>query len=357
MRAQSDAVPESDRLGDMPHPRETTALFGHGAAESLLLEGYRSGRLPHTWILAGREGIGKATLAWRFARFILAHPDPSEPSRTGARDLFVPPDHLAARRIASLSHPDVVLLRREWNDGRKRHFTEIRVDDVRRAAHLFHHASAAEGYRVGILDSADDLNRNASNALLKLIEEPPPRSLFLLIAHRPGRIIPTIRSRCRMLTLQPLVAEEVAEAVKATGAGGEASPDAVRGAAVRAGGSVRAALQLLDGEAMQFKERIAAMLTRLPEIEWKEVHRLAEAVAQRDAANEYSAVMTSIMDWLDDTVRNRAGQGARRLAPYAEVWEKLDAATREVEALNLDKRPLILSLFADLATATRASRG
>jgi DNA polymerase-3 subunit delta' len=352
-----EAAPESDRYGELPHPRETSALFGQEEAERALLEAYASGRLPQAWILGGPEGVGKATLAWRFARFLLAHPDPATAAVAAARTLDVAPSHPAARQIVSLSHSDVFLLRREWNDKVKKHFTEIRVDEVRRAIHIFQQAAAGQGYRVCILDSAEDLNRSAANALLKLIEEPPPRSVFLIIAHRPGRIMPTIRSRCRLLHLQPLSPEALGRALDQFAGASDVEPETRRISIERSAGSVREALKRLGGEAARLQERIEALLARLPDVDWRDVHKLADAVSARESLTEYETVIATVFEWLDDAVVRGAGLGPRRLAPYAEVWEKLGAAVRETEALNLDKRPLILSLFADLANATRASRG
>ncbi|MBV8849589.1 MAG: DNA polymerase III subunit delta', partial [Methylobacteriaceae bacterium] len=198
MRGEA-GLPEADRLENAPHPRETMGFVGHKAAERAVLDTYRAGRMPHAWIIGGPEGIGKATLAWRVARFLLANPDPQNVVVQRAEALDVDPASPAARQIAALSSPDIAVLRRQWNDKVKKLYTEIRVDEVRAAMRIFQHAAGGGGWRIAIIDSADELNRNAANALLKMIEEPPPRSLFLLIAHRPGRILPTIRSRCRLL--------------------------------------------------------------------------------------------------------------------------------------------------------------
>ena len=169
-----------------------------------MLTAYRQDRMAQAWILGGPEGVGKATFAWRLARFLLAHPDPAAPEVQRAQSLFVPGEAPAARRIASMALADVFPLRRSWNEKTKKFFTEIRIDDVREIIHAFHQGSGTGGWRVAIVDCADDLNRSSANALLKLIEEPPERSLFLLIAHQPGRLLPTIRSRCRKLMLGPL---------------------------------------------------------------------------------------------------------------------------------------------------------
>ncbi|HKH80906.1 MAG TPA: DNA polymerase III subunit delta' [Methylovirgula sp.] len=344
----SEAVPEADRLEGAPHPRETFELVGHAETERALLEAYKANRLPHAFIIGGEPGIGKATLAWRLARFLLAHPDPA--TIQAAQDLAVDPHHPAARRIAALSHSDLFLLRREWNEKTRRHFSEIRVDDVRQALHMFQRAAGAEGYRICIVDSADELNRSAANALLKLVEEPPSRSLFLIIAHRPALVLPTLRSRCRMLFLRPPSAAEILHVIDKLGEP-RADAEMRRTAAERAQGSVSAALRLLAEGGLERDKLVSRLLDDLPSVDWRAVHWLADAVTGRDKEAEFDRLMASIIAWIDARLHSEAARGARRLAPLAEVWEKAAEAAREAEVMNLDKRPLILSIFADLAAA------
>ncbi len=352
-RGQADSPSETDRYEDAPHPREALALVGHEEAEQALLDAYRDGRLPQAIILGGQAGIGKATLAWRLARFVLAYPDPS--STAVLTNLDVPADHPVTHRLNALSHGDVFLLRREWNEKTKRAFTEIRADDVRQAIHLFQQAAGAGGYRVCIVDSAEDLNRSGANALLKLIEEPPPRSLFLIIAHRPGRVIATLRSRCRLVLLKPLGEGEITAIVKSLGRPwSDIDAGALEAAAARAHGSVHAALRLLDERGLELDRDMTRLLADLPSIDWRAVHEFADQVAGREGTADYDMFLAAIVDWIDERLRREAGQGARRLAPLAEVWEKAAEAARETEVLNLDRRPFILSLFADLATAAKA---
>ena len=347
---------ESDRIDGAPHPRFATALIGQSDHETALLDAYRAGRLPHAIILGGPAGIGKATLAWRLAKFILQNPLAETRAVREAADLAVSSGAKAAAQVESLSHPDITLLRREVNDKTKRFFTEIRADDVRRAIGLFQRAAGAGGYRICIVDSAEDLNRSSANALLKLIEEPPPASLFLLIAHRPGLVLPTIRSRCRLVRLNPLGEADIARIVGDLGAPWSEKPDAeITSAAAQAQGSVRDALQLLGHEGVALGATMRRLLDRLPAVDWREVHKLADSVAGRDGEVAYETAMTAIFDWLAAAVRLDPMRAPRRLAPYAEVWEKVAQAARETDALNLDRRPLILAIFFDLAAAVRAS--
>ncbi len=346
---------EADRIEGTPHPRAATTLIGHADDERDLLEAYRSGRLPHAIILGGPAGIGKATLAWRLAKFLLANPLP-QTRAVEARDLSVAPDSKAASQVLAMSHPDVALLRREVNEKTKRFYTEIRADDVRKAIGLFQRAAGAGGYRICIVDSAEDLNRSSANALLKLIEEPPPRSLFLLIAHRPGLVLPTIRSRSRLVRLKGLAANEIGQVVATLGAPWtEAGEAEIAAASGQAQGSVHDALRLLGHRGVELDAMVGRLLERLPQVDWGQVHRLADQVTGRDGEQAFDIATTSVFDWLSRRVREGGESEPRRLAPYAEVWEKIAADARETDALNLDKRPLILSLFADLAAAVRAA--
>src|ERR1700737_2550694 len=193
------------------HPRQTAALFGHREAETALLNAYRSGRIPHAWLIGGAQGIGKATLAYRMARFVLAHGNPNAPQVQRAETLGVDPSDPVARHVAAGAHGGLLTLERTANDkGVMR--TVITVDETRETISFFGSTAAAEGWRVCIVDTVDELNPNAANALLKILEEPPRQSLFLLVSHAPGRVLPTILSRCRRLTLRPLSTADVIRA-------------------------------------------------------------------------------------------------------------------------------------------------
>ncbi|MGO9672662.1 MAG: DNA polymerase III subunit delta' [Methylocella sp.] len=352
--ATGDAPLEADRFEETPHPREAGSLFGHAEAENELLQAYASGQLPQAFLIGGPAGVGKATLAWRFARFLLANPDPA-----GALSLDVPADHPVARQVSALSHPDLFLLRREWNEKGKKHFTDIRVDEVRATRERFHQAAGRGGYRICILDSADDLNANSANALLKLIEEPPPRSVFLIVAQRPGRVLATLRSRCRKIGLKALEPADIARIVASLcPPWSSAAPAQVEAAIEAARASLHGVLRLLDGRGLETDARLRRMLGELPRVDWRVVDAIAEQVSLRDGANEYEALLASVYDWLEEKVRGGALAGTgdpRRLAPYAAAWEKVTEAARETEALNLDKRPFVIALFSDLAAAARAS--
>ena len=348
-----DIIPESDALTNAPHPRLTDELFGQQAAEHELLEAYRSGKLPHAWILGGEKGIGKATLAWQFAKFILSYPDPAHPFVKQATTLFVEKTHPVVQRIHALGHGDVHVLRREWNDKTKKHFSDIRAEDVRSAVHVFQRAASEGGYRIVILDSAEDLNGSSANALLKMIEEPPDKSLFLIVSHRPNQILPTIRSRCRKLVLRSLSDADCTRALSAFYSEGQGSE--MDKAVSLARGSVSRALKLLGGQSLALHMQLERALAALPEVHWSEAHSIADHVTGRTNDEEFETWVEAIQDWLSQKI-HRPADNIRTLKPWADVWSTIEAQIRETEIFNLDRRSLVLNIFSELAKATQTSR-
>src|SRR5258708_25482162 len=219
---------------EAPHPRTTGVLFGQAIAESALLAAYRSGRIPHAFLIAGPKGIGKATLAYRLARFVLAHPDPAAPAVAAATSFAVDPEHPVARRIAAQGQPDLLILERTLNDKGVLH-KQIAVDDIRRTVAFFGSTAREGGWRIAIVDAVDELNKSSANALLKVLEEPPQRALLLLVSHSAARVPATLRSRRRIVTLRPLIETDVAAAVAvATGSPAD-DPEVVSGASAADG--------------------------------------------------------------------------------------------------------------------------
>jgi DNA polymerase-3 subunit delta' len=347
--AADEAALEPDRLPGVPHPRERFVLFGHGEAEQAFLDGWRSGRLHHAWLIGGGEGIGKATLAYRVARFLLAHRPGTSPD-----GLDVSPGHPAARQVAALSHPNLAVLRRAPATDRKAASASIPVEAVRRALSLFGSTAADEGYRVCIVDSAEDLTVSSVNALLKLVEEPPQRSVFLIVSHAPQRLLPTIRSRCRRLQLRPLGVDDITAVIRSLGQPWADLPaDQLEEAARVSDGSVRRALEMLDEDNRAVVAGVAGVLQALPRLDHRRVLGLAEALSRRDSDAAYALALDTVSRWVQDALAARASLPAARLAPLVEVCDKTARAARDVELYNLDRRPLLLTLFDDLADAVR----
>ncbi|WP_336489211.1 DNA polymerase III subunit delta' [Methylobacterium nigriterrae] len=352
-RAPDDVEPGD--LAEVPRPREAFRLVGHAAAEAAFLSALGAGRLHHAWLIGGPQGIGKATLAYRVARWLLANPDLPAPGALPER-LDVDPGHPAARKVAALSHPNLVALRRHRMPGAKTLPTRIPVDAARRALDLFGATAGNAGYRICIVDSAEDLNPNSANALLKMLEEPPPRSLFLIVSHAPGRLLPTIRSRCRALTLRPLSEGEVAAVVSGFPAPFRApDAEALARAASLAEGSVARAVAMLDPVTLRLVGEVEALLARLDAPDWRRILALAETLSAREADALFEASLDTVFRFASAELDRRRAEPPARLAALVEVCDKLARAAREAATYNLDRRPLVLSLFGDLAGAVRAA--
>ena len=335
---------------DLPHPRATTALFGHAEAERALLDAYKSGRVPHAWLIGGPPGIGKATLAYRFARFVLAHPDPQAAEVQNATSLAVDADHPVAHRIAAQAQGDLLTLERVINEQTGKLYTVIRVDDVRRTVSFFGSTAGEGGWRIAIVDAVDDLQREGANALLKVLEEPPARTLLLLVSHAPGRVLATIRSRCRRLLLRPLDEADVIAAASA--ASGRGADDAeLQEAARGAGGSVTRALALLDGAALGLRQRVLDLIAQLPNPDPRALHALGDALGGTDPAT-LETFMDLVNDWLSARLRDTA-QDKQRLAQVAATWDKVNRAAIDVESYNLERKPLVFSIFGALSETAR----
>ncbi len=343
------ATDADDEVGPPP-PRETTVLFGHAEAERTLLDAYRSARVPHAWLIGGPPGIGKATLAYRLARFVLAHPDPKAPEVQSVVTLEVRPDHLVARRIAAQAQGDLLVLERTVGDNGKLR-TRIAVDDVRKSVTFFGSTAGEGGWRIAIIDSVDELNDSSANALLKVLEEPPRRAMLLLVSHAPGRVLPTIRSRCRVLTLRPLSSTDTARAV-ARARGRTADEPELRAAAEAADGSVARALMLLEGPALALRQRVLDLIGQLPNPGRRALHALGDALGGTEPQT-LAAFLDTINAWLAAQLSNGT-RDTGRLARVAAAWEKINSAAGDAQEYNLERKPLVFAIFGWLAEAVRA---
>ena len=335
---------------EAPPPRATAVLHGHEEAERTLLEAYRGGRLPHAWLISGPTGVGKATLAYRMARFVLAHPDAAGSPVQTATSLHVDADHPVTRRIAAQAQGDLLVLERTINEKTSKLRQDIQVDDVRRTVTFFGSTPGEGGWRVAIVDAVDELNTAGANALLKILEEPPRRALLLLVSHSSARVLPTIRSRCRLLALRPLPVDDVARAAAA--AIGRSPDDAdISSAAAVAEGSVRRALALLDGDALDLRNLIVALLDRLPAVDPRALHALGDRLYGVDST-KLEAFVDTVNAWL--SARLTAGTAdSSRLNRVAEAWDKVNQAAATAAEYNLERKPLVFNVFGWLAEASR----
>ena len=306
-------------------PHLTQAIFGHDHVVRRLLEIYRSGRQHHAVLLTGSVGIGKATLAFRLAGFLLEHPDPNAPSVRNATDLSLSPESRTARLMAGLAHPDLTVVT-PWIFGEENKSGEIKVDHIRWALSKLSTVADGGGWRVCIIDSADDMNANAANALLKVLEEPPRRTIFILISHRPRRLLATIRSRCIALELETPSLDDARQALLA------ARPDLAGNAEIDplielAQSSPGAALKLADAGGLALHRRLTGIIDELPRLDLRTIHEIAGDLAPPKADDRFRLFMDMLIDELArisaQTARTQGGRHA--LEPWIELWEKGDA--------------------------------
>ncbi|MFV0490755.1 MAG: DNA polymerase III subunit delta' [Pseudorhodobacter sp.] len=361
----TDERPEADRVAGAPHPRDTAELVGHEAAQTDFLGAFNAGRLHHGWLITGPRGLGKATLAWRLARFLLATPeeDGGMFSAPAPDTLDIPQDHPIARRIAALSEPRLFALRRAWDEDRKRLKSVITVDEVRKLKSFFTLSAADGGRRVAIIDSADEMNAAAANALLKLLEEPPEGATLLLISHQPARLLPTIRSRCRELRLTPLPPDQIERALGAAGS----PPGNPQALTELSGGSVGEAIRILNLDGQNIYRGIIRLFSSLPRLDRARAGGLAELGGARGAEEKFDLILTLIDLFLARLARAGAlGQTPieaapgeadliARLSPHpqaARAWanlaQGLSARARRGKAVNLDPAALLMDMLLSI---------
>lgn len=341
----SDETIELDRVEGAAHPRETFALVGQDDALMRAARALRGGRPPQGWLVSGPPGVGKATLAYRIARYVLKH----GASDSGPADLSVPENDPVSLQIAAGSHPGLLVLKRGVNPDTGKVMSVLSVAEVRRLSGFFGMTSGAGGWRVAIIDTADDMNDAAANALLKALEEPPARAMLILISNTPGRLLPTIRSRCQRLLLRPLAAEaldhELARLVPELDDGERAS------LARLSGGSLGLALQLSGGDGLAIAQEADRLIDGAAHPDIVALMGLADRIARMKDG------LATLGDFLamtiSDRIRARARQGEEHLSSWIEAWESLRALFARADGLHLEPRQTILSAAQTLSRSAR----
>lgn len=349
-------------------PRDTSELLGHEAAEHAFLSAWNGGRLAHAWLITGPRGIGKATLAFRIARFVLSQGHASRGAalfQSAPDSLAMGPDHAVFRRVASGGHADLRIIDRESETSSK---TRISVESVRGIGSFLSLTPAEGGWRVVILDALDDLNQNGANALLKILEEPPADALILLTCHSPGRVLPTIRSRCRRLALKPLSQTNVIELISRRIP--ELPPADAQALAHLSEGSIGKALALQEEGGLELYGEMLDHLAKLPSLDVQGLHRFADRLG-RDQAS-FRTLGELFASWLARAIGAAGGSGGVQAATpneiaasshvggstgldrWLDLWEKTCRSFERAEAINLDRKQVVLSAFLAVQRLCRA---
>ncbi len=354
-------LPDIDLMEGFPHPRDCIRLLGQHTAEASFLESYNGGRFHHAWLVTGAKGVGKASFAYRAAKFLL-----SQEGDGGG--LFGPPDtldvdqsHSAVHLINSGAHPGLSVLKRKYDSKGKKFFKAIRVDDVRGLNTFFGLSSSDGGWRVVIVDPVDDMNTNSANAILKILEEPPKKTIFFLLSHTPAGLLPTIQSRCRRLTLNPLAAD-LTEKIIAPFADG-ISTDELKTLVSLAEGSPGKAAALHNAGGLDAFSGLLSIFGSYPKYDPDKLHGLADLAAKKDSEALYRVLCELFPWWLSRFVRAAsigfdklplvAGEAAvmqsllnsKPVPFWIEVWENANHLIERADTVNLDKKQVILNLF------------
>ncbi len=357
----------------MTSAEDPPGLLGHSAAEQSFADAAGRGRLAHAWLLSGPAGIGKATFARQAAKFLLC--DGGQPDLLGdpPKTLRVDPDHPAVRRIDAGGHGDLKLVARSADpksasDAMR---TRIVVDQVRELSRFFTRTSAEGGWRIAIVDGAEEMNLNAANALLKILEEPPAQSLILLTSSAPGRLLPTIRSRCRKQALRPLSETQVVQVLEGL-LPALSADERTALARLSEGSPGRAAALAASGGLAVFDEMLAIFST-LPELDYVRIHKLADQFQRREGADRFRVWMDLFQLWLTRLVRGSADAehigepvageaalngrlaGTAPLDRWVELWEKTNELAARAESVNLDRKQVVLTTCFELERTARGA--
>ncbi|MCO4316586.1 DNA polymerase III subunit delta' [Phyllobacterium sp. 21LDTY02-6] len=326
-----------DSIDGIVAPSANPALVGHAGAASFLARSYQSGQLHHALLLEGPQGIGKATLAFHLAGHMLKH------ARAGEAPLVLAqPDFSVApyRQIATGTHPSVLHITRPVDAKTGKFKTAITIDEVRRVTHFLNRTAHDGAWRIVIVDPADDMNRNAANALLKTLEEPPKKTLFILVSHSSGRLLPTIRSRCQSVRLDPLSQQELPAALAAISLDVDAAQ--MDGLVAQANGSVRKAALLLAFGGLEIA-RATEEIIGSGRFDVPKAQALAGVLSGRDSEIQYELFLEDIFARLSNRARLAAEQGDLAQANrWSQLWQEMQAEADEAAAFNLDRKQTVL---------------
>jgi len=359
----------ADATAAVPAPRANRDLIGHERAERGLRQLVEAGRLPHAILLSGPRGIGKATLAFRFARFLLANADHTTKA-AAETGLSIDPENGVFHRVAAGGHADLLTVERAYDPRRRRLRSEIVVEDAREITSFFRLTAAEEGWRIVIVDGAEEMNRSAANALLKILEEPPRQAVLLLVSHSPGRLLPTIRSRCRRLPLVPLARVLVARLLQRYRP--ELAQLEVEVLAALSDGSIGRALELAEAGGLELYRSVLEMLSQIPRLDVVRLHAFADQLARADAEDAYRVGAELLLQLLsritacsarhqrdEEEIMDGEGEAMWGLAVRADAarWaalrQDIEGTFSSTDQLNLDRKQAMLGAFLAIEELAR----
>ncbi len=348
-KRSSEEVVETDRVEGFAHPRETYDFVGQDEALTRAARAIRGGHAPQGWLITGPPGTGKATLAYRIARYVLKYGAGDQ----GPADLAVEKTDPISMQVQAGSHPGLLVLKRGLHPDTGKMMTVLSVAEIRKLAGFFGLTSGAGGWRVAIIDTADDMNDNAANALLKALEEPPPRTMLMLLANAPGRLLPTIRSRCQRLLLRPLPEDVLAGELDRLVP--ELAPEKAQSVARLAGGSLGLALQLASGDGLALAGEADRLIDDASSPDLVALLALGDRIARmKDGLGTLGEFLTlTLSERIRARARARAREGDTGLKPWLDVWDKLGRSFARSDALHLEPRQTILSAAHAMARAAR----
>lgn len=331
---------------DSAHPRDVYGLDGAQAAEQALIDSLARGRMHHAWLLIGPQGVGKATFAYRAARRLLGAKPAPEFGLLGSA-----PDDPVSRLVAARAHPDLMVLERQVEDGKTKKY--ISVDEARGLPDFFSRSPASAPYRVAIIDAVDDMNTSAANAVLKTLEEPPPRGVVFLVSSAPGRLLPTIRSRCRRLSFAPWDEGRLTDYAMART---DLDFESAQRLAQMAKGAPGRMMEMAAGNALAMDQVARYLLQRLPVINDVEILGLTDGFRGAEGAQRFGLLMDRLADQIHDMSLDRALSSplSPALDQWAQAWDSLTALPPQVEGLNLDRTDALWTVLVQLRAAARA---
>jgi len=359
-------------------PAENPDLIGHKTAETQFLDSWNSGRLPHAWLIGGPEGSGKATLAFRIARFVLSQKiknlEGQEKKKLFreenlAKSLHIGPKDPIFPRVASGGHSDLKILKRSINSDRSKTKNSISVEDVRLCGTFLRLTSTGNGFRVLIIDSVDELTINAANALLKILEEPANGVLILIVCHNPYLLLPTIRSRCCQLNLKPINSEQIKSFLSSSLPSLNLSD--IDALTMLSEGRLGRALRIYEEDGLLLLKELIILLSHFPKISIPDLHVFAEKLSRNGAENSFKLTMSLFSSWLSHLIKGTFYQSDTPIQVFQEelgcgeriiqatgveflinLWDRVNSVSEKTIRQNLDRKHAFLAMFETLGGST-----